>query len=111
MNYRTFSDYERKTVYANCNGKCGICGKPVKFKKATIDHIQPLSAGGTNDFKNLQIACHSCNGMKSYLTMNDFLMKLPMIAAHNWKKIVKLYGKKIVRKAAWLARKAVQYGL
>lgn len=106
--YKTFTDYQRKTVYANSNGKCAICGKPVKFKKATIDHIQPLSAGGTNDFKNLQIACRSCNGMKSYLTMNDFLMKLPRIAAHNWVKILKLYGKRISRKIVWLTRKAAQ---
>ncbi len=96
--YKTFTDYQRKTVYANCNGKCGICGKPIKFKKATIDHIQPLSAGGTNDFKNLQIACRSCNGMKSYLNMNDFLMKLPRIAAHNWVRIAKLYVNRIKRK-------------
>lgn len=99
MNYRTFSDYERKTVYANYNGKCAICGKAVKFKDMRINHITPLSAGGTNDFKNLQIACRSCNGMKSYLTMNDFLMKLPGIVAHNWIRIAKLCGKKIKRKA------------
>lgn len=98
MNYRTFSDYERKTVYANDNGKCAICGKAVKFKKMNINHIVPLSAGGTNDFKNLQLACRSCNGMKSYLTMNDFFMKLPRIAAHNWLRIVKMYAKRIKRK-------------
>ncbi len=103
--YKTFTDYQRKTVYANSNGKCGICGKPVKFKKATIDHIQPLSAGGTNDFKNLQLACRSCNGMKSYLTMNDFLMKLPRIIIYNWAKIFQIYRKKIKRKVAWLVRK------
>ncbi len=106
MNYRTFSDYERKTVYANGNGKCAICGKAVKFKDAHINHMQPLSAGGTNDFKNLQLVCRSCNGMKSYLTMNDFLMKLPKIVAHNWVKMLKLYGNKIARKAEWLVRKA-----
>lgn len=106
--HKTFTDYQRKTVYANSNGKCAICGKPVKFKKATIDHIQPLSAGGTNDFKNLQIACHSCNGMKSYLIMNDFLMKLPRIAAHNWIQIARLYGKKAKRKIKWFSRKAVR---
>ncbi len=107
MNYRTFSDYERKTVYANGNGKCAICGKAVKFKDMKINHITPLSAGGTNDFKNLQIACRSCNGMKSYLTMNDFLMKLPRIAVHNWIKIERLFGKKIERKAMRILRKAV----
>lgn len=111
MNYRTFSDYERKTVYANGNGKCAICGKAVKFKDMRINHITPLSAGGTNNFKNLQLACRSCNGMKSYLTMNDFLTKLPRIAAHNWCRIAKFYGKKVIRKSQWLARKAVRNGL
>lgn len=108
MNYRTFSDYERKTVYANDNGKCAICGKAVKFKDMRINHLVPLSAGGTNNFKNLQIACRSCNGMKSYLTMNDFLMKLPGIMVHNWIKILKLYEKKIKGKIEWFVRKAVR---
>ncbi len=101
MNYRTFSDYERKTVYANGNGKCAICGKAVKFKDMHINHIQPLSAGGTNKFKNLQIACRSCNSMKSYLAMNDFLMKTLSIMAHNQIRIAKLYARRIITKVVW----------
>jgi 5-methylcytosine-specific restriction endonuclease McrA len=29
-----------------------------------IDHIKPLSKGGTNHPKNLQLTCPSCNGSK-----------------------------------------------
>lgn len=33
---------------------------PQRFKP-TLEHIVPLSAGGTNDFSNLALACHPCN--------------------------------------------------
>ena len=44
-----FNNFQKKSVYAKCNGKCAICGKPVKFKKMTIDHITPLPGGGTKE--------------------------------------------------------------
>jgi hypothetical protein len=40
---------------------CVICGKP----SDTIDHIKPLSKGGTNDLNNLQPLCHWCNSKKA----------------------------------------------
>lgn len=41
---RKFTDYQKKTVYANGNGRCGICGKPIRFQDMTIDH-KTLPAG------------------------------------------------------------------
>lgn len=38
--------------------KCGITDD------LTIDHIRPLSKGGTNDISNLQILCRRCNASK-----------------------------------------------
>ena len=85
MNRRTFTLYEKQVIYAKCNGKCAICGKPVKFKKMTIDHITPLSRGGTNDIKNLQLACKRCNSMKSNMTMDDMMGQISEILKYNRK--------------------------
>jgi hypothetical protein len=43
------------------NFKCVLCGSK---EKLSIDHIKPVSKGGTNDFSNLQILCKSCNSKK-----------------------------------------------
>lgn len=41
-------------------GKCAYC-KVKLGKKRHIDHIVPVSKGGTNDRQNLQITCIPCN--------------------------------------------------
>lgn len=88
-----FNDFQKKSVYAKCNGKCAICGKPVKFKKMTIDHITPLSRGGTNDIKNLQLACKRCNSMKSNMTMDDMMGQISEILKYNRKqKLIRVLG-------------------
>jgi 5-methylcytosine-specific restriction endonuclease McrA len=55
-----------------CNYTCSICGK---HGKVVIDHIVPLSRGGTNDIDNLQPLCHSCNVKKRNYTMEEFMEK------------------------------------
>lgn len=95
--HRVFSDYEKKTVYAKCNGVCAICGKPVKFKKMTVDHIVPLSKGGTNDRSNLQLAHLSCNRAKADMSADEFFGLVDQIAHHNrWKKIKNIFAKEIM---------------
>lgn len=51
--------------------ECGICGVPVNMDArypapdcATVDHIIPVSLGGTHDEDNLQLAHWSCNHKK-----------------------------------------------
>lgn len=57
------SSSKRKRVYKKCNGRCGICGRLVD-KVYTIDHIIPVSRGGSNDIENLQVAHDLCNQWK-----------------------------------------------
>lgn len=44
-------------------GRCHWCGVKVG-KKYHVDHVVPLSRGGSNDPANLVISCHSCNESK-----------------------------------------------
>ncbi|WP_445955593.1 HNH endonuclease [Yeosuana sp.] len=41
-----------------------VCLKCGSDNKLTIDHIVPISKGGSNDFSNLQILCEKCNSLK-----------------------------------------------
>ena len=43
--------------------KCLRCKK--EFKKLTVDHVIPISMGGTNYITNIQPLCRRCNSIKN----------------------------------------------
>jgi 5-methylcytosine-specific restriction endonuclease McrA len=49
-------------------GRCGICHRPVRAKRGpmrpSIDHIIPLSKGGTHELENVQLSHYRCNESK-----------------------------------------------
>lgn len=91
---RKFTEYEKRIVYANGGGKCSICGKPVSFKKMTIDHKIPLASGGTNSIDNLQLACLSCNQMKGSMDMEEFIGKIQQLyKRYKWMKIRNIFAR------------------
>lgn len=57
-------------VYERDNWTCYICGvkviKSSNYRKdmATIDHVIPLSKGGSHTYENVKTCCHSCNSKK-----------------------------------------------
>lgn len=53
-------DTAREYVALLLRDLCSYCPSPA----VTIDHIVPLSRGGTNDWWNLTGACKSCNSSK-----------------------------------------------
>jgi endogenous inhibitor of DNA gyrase (YacG/DUF329 family) len=62
----------RAEIYKRDGGICQLCGKKVDMTKEVphpkapvLDHIIPLSRGGTHEPKNVQLAHFICNSLKS----------------------------------------------
>ena len=54
----------RHAVYVRDNYRCRMCGKGDEDYDLQIDHIKPVSKGGTNHIRNLQTLCEDCNKEK-----------------------------------------------
>jgi 5-methylcytosine-specific restriction endonuclease McrA len=59
-------------IFERDNWMCGICGYWIDpqyrfpdHRAATVDHIVPLSCGGTHTFENCQAAHRRCNEAKA----------------------------------------------
>lgn len=52
---------------------CYLCLKTIPINEDTLDHIIPLSKGGTNEYNNLSVSCRSCNSKKGNKLIGDFL--------------------------------------
>lgn len=57
----TYTADEWRALCDHYGNKCLACGEP---KPLTVDHVIPLSKGGSNDISNLQPLCGSCNSIK-----------------------------------------------
>ena len=90
---RQFKAEERAEVYNKANGICEICGKFVPMNAFTVDHIIPISKGGTYDMDNLQLAHESCNLMKVDALPDDFVDKMIEILEYQGKRHKKIRKK------------------
>lgn len=60
-------------LYRLQHGRC-LCG--FKFESYHVDHKVPLSRGGSNWPRNLQLLCAPCNGSKGAKTMREWRRSL-----------------------------------
>lgn len=58
-----FTKFTITNLYVKQAGKCACCGERL-FDKFEVDHIQPLSKGGSNYPENLQLLTPICNQRK-----------------------------------------------
>jgi hypothetical protein len=52
----------RRAVWARDNGRCVQCGSRERLE---YDHIIPISKGGSNTERNIELLCEACNRAKS----------------------------------------------
>lgn len=74
----------RKKLMSKQGNKCYICGKDMLletnnnnwYRQATIDHVIPLSKGGSNSIGNYAMACTLCNHLKGDKILTPQLKKV-----------------------------------
>lgn len=60
------SPQQWKAIMADYGRCCAYCARPGRL---TMDHVIPLSNGGTHDIHNVVPACRSCNSSKNNKTL------------------------------------------
>lgn len=65
------TDEDILNMYYDQEGHCGYCGIAV-FDNYHVDHIQPVSKGGSNWPSNLLICCPECNLSKHNKTVEEW---------------------------------------
>ena len=58
---------------------CALCGRKIDLVDTSLDHIVPLSTGGTNTVDNIQIMHKWCNLFKMDMDMEDAKRKFEKI--------------------------------
>lgn len=70
MARKAISKRLRFAVFKRDGFRCRYCGRTPEVSVLHVDHVVPVSKGGTNDPANLVAACSSCNGGKSNIPLD-----------------------------------------
>ena len=73
------TDITLEKLFSRDSGVCYLCGKRCDWKDVdadgnaqdnypSIDHVRPLSKGGTHTWDNVKLACRKCNTLKGSRT-------------------------------------------
>ena len=54
----------KHVLYGQQEGLCAGCKIDIPFKLYEVDHVVPVSRGGTDHLENLQLLCAHCNRLK-----------------------------------------------
>jgi hypothetical protein len=61
----------REELFERDEWTCRYCAEAVTPETVTLDHVVPVSRGGTNERENLVTACLMCNSIKSGRTYKE----------------------------------------
>ena len=71
MERKSISKKLRFEVYKRDSFTCQYCGRKAPDVALNVDHVVPVSKGGTNDILNLITSCFDCNNGKRDIPLNE----------------------------------------
>lgn len=72
----------KRATFRDCGRRCVYCGTFLGLERATLDHVFPLSRGGSHAPGNLVAACPGCNQLKGSLLPVEFFARYPWAGAN-----------------------------
>jgi 5-methylcytosine-specific restriction endonuclease McrA len=63
--------------------KCALSGVELTPETASLDHIVPMSKGGTHTIENVWIVDRRVNGAKGTMTTEEFISLCRAVVKHN----------------------------
>jgi len=66
----------RRNIFARDEARCQYCGRKCPTSELSLDHVIPLSLGGTTCWANVVCACTACNKRKGGRTPRQAGMSL-----------------------------------
>lgn len=75
----------RTDIMARDGNLCYLCGRELTLQTATIDHVIPLSRGGSHTPDNVKLACKPCNSRKQSKLLSELPDSRPLL--HSGKQV------------------------
>lgn len=76
---KRLSPEEVERIVALQKGKCAICKSKLEKTGRHIDHIVPITKGGTSHPHNIQMLCPTCNRKKSNADPIDYMQRIGLL--------------------------------
>jgi 5-methylcytosine-specific restriction endonuclease McrA len=72
----SYTHSDKEDLIRRQKRKCAYCRSPLSRKNHQVDHITPVSLGGSSNPSNLQILCSWCNQSKGALDPIEYAKKI-----------------------------------
>jgi hypothetical protein len=94
-----FSKRLRYEILRRDNHSCRYCGRAAPAVALTVDHVLPVTLGGTDDPTNLVTACADCNAGKSSTPPDAPMVEMVADDALRWARAIKQAAADLVEQA------------